>query len=49
MMPRLDGPSVCRALWKSNDVPIIFFTALSDEENKLLGYELAADDLQYYP
>ena len=24
MMPRLDGPSVCRALWKSNDVPIIF-------------------------
>ena len=44
MMPKLDGLSVCRALRKSNDVPIIFLTALSDEEDKLLGYELGADD-----
>ena len=44
MMPKLNGLSVCRAVRKTNDVPIIFLTALSDEEDKLLGYELGADD-----
>ena len=44
MMPELDGLSVCRTLRKNSDVPIIFLTALSDEEDKLLGYELGADD-----
>ena len=44
MMPELDGLSVCRALRRENDVPIILLTALSDEEDKLLGYELGADD-----
>ena len=44
MMPGLDGLSVCRAVRKTNDVPILFLTALSDEEDKLLGYELGADD-----
>ena len=43
-MPGLNGLSVCRAVRKTNDVPIIFLTALSDEEDKLLGYELGADD-----
>ena len=44
MMPKLNGLSVCRELRKESDVPIIFLTALSDEEDKLLGYELGADD-----
>ena len=44
MMPGLDGLSVCRAVRKTNDVPNLFLTALSDEEDKLLGYELGADD-----
>lgn len=44
MMPGLNGLSVCRAIRKNSDVPIIFLTALSDEEDKLLGYELGADD-----
>ena len=44
MMPELDGLFVCRAVRRTNDVPIIFLTALSDEEDKLLGYELGADD-----
>ena len=44
MMPELDGLSVCRAVRRTNDIPIIFLTALSDEEDKLLGYELGADD-----
>ena len=44
MMPGLDGLSVCRILRKDSDTPIIFLTALSDEEDKLMGYELGADD-----
>lgn len=44
MMPGLDGLSVCRAVRRESDVPILFLTALSDEEDKLLGYELGADD-----
>ena len=44
MMPELDGLSVCRAVRRTNDVPIIFLTALSDEDDKLLGYELGVDD-----
>ncbi|MBQ1270099.1 MAG: response regulator transcription factor [Clostridia bacterium] len=44
MMPGLDGFSVCRAVRRHNDVPIIFLTALSDEDDKLYGYELGADD-----
>ena len=44
MMPGLNGLNVCRAVRRDSDVPIIFLTALSDEEDKLLGYELGADD-----
>ena len=44
MMPQLDGFSVCRSLRKKSDVPIIFLTALSDEDDKLFGYQLGADD-----
>ena len=44
MMPELDGFSVCRCLRRRQEVPIIFLTALSAEEDKLLGYELGADD-----
>lgn len=44
MMPKMDGRSVCRTLRRFSDVPIIFLTALSDEDDKLLGYELGADD-----
>jgi len=44
MMPELNGFSVCRALRKKSEVPVVFLTALSDEDDKLLGYELGADD-----
>ena len=44
MMPELDGFSVCRVLRRDSNVPIIFLTALSDEDDKLYGYELGADD-----
>lgn len=44
LMPEVDGFSVCRAVRRESAVPIIFLTALSDEEDKLYGYELGADD-----
>jgi two-component system, OmpR family, response regulator ResD len=44
MMPYLDGWDVCKAIRKTSDVPIILLTAKSEEEDKLLGYELGADD-----
>lgn len=44
LMPELDGFSVCRTVRRRSNVPIIFLTALSDEDDKLRGYELGADD-----
>lgn len=44
LMPKLDGLTVCSTLRQHSNVPILFLTALSDEEDKLLGYELGADD-----
>jgi DNA-binding response OmpR family regulator len=44
MMPELDGFGVCRALRRESDIPIIFLTAMSDEDDKLFGFELGADD-----
>lgn len=44
MMPELDGFSVCQAIRKKSSIPVIFLTALSDEDDKLYGYELGADD-----
>lgn len=44
MLPELDGFSVCRRIRKTKDTPIIIITARSDEDDKLIGYELGADD-----
>lgn len=47
MMPGMDGFEVCRALRKNpdtQDVPIMFLTAKSDEIDQILGLELGADD-----
>lgn len=44
LMPELDGFSVCRAVREKSDVPVIFLTALGDEESTLRGYDLGADD-----
>lgn len=44
MMPYMDGFEVCEMIRKDSDVPIIILTAKSEEEDKLLGYELGADD-----
>ncbi|MEF2965455.1 response regulator transcription factor [Paenibacillus sp. M1] len=44
LMPGLDGYDVCEAIRGESDVPIIFLTAKSEEEDILLGYDLGADD-----
>ena len=45
MMPGPDGLDVCRKLRsEGNGVPIILLTALGSESDKLLGFELGADD-----
>ncbi|KDR95000.1 DNA-binding response regulator, OmpR family, contains REC and winged-helix (wHTH) domain [Peptoclostridium litorale DSM 5388] len=44
MMPELDGWSVCKRLRKKSNVPIIMLTARSDEDDKLMGFELGADE-----
>ena len=44
MMPGLDGFEVCKAIRLNSDVPIIFLTAKGEEEDKLTGFELGADE-----
>lgn len=44
MIPQIDGWTVCKRIRSISTVPIIILTAKSEEENKLLGFELGADD-----
>jgi two-component system, OmpR family, response regulator BaeR len=44
MLPGLDGISVCRAVRKFSDVPILMLTARVDEVDRLLGLDTGADD-----
>ena len=44
MMPRVDGITVLETIRNVSDIPIILLTAKSQEEDKLFGYELGADD-----
>ncbi|QHW34011.1 response regulator transcription factor [Paenibacillus rhizovicinus] len=49
LMPGLDGYDVCEEIRKQSDVPVLFLTAKSEEEDKLLGYDLGADDYMTKP
>lgn len=44
MLPELDGFTICKELRKNSDVPIIFLTARTNEQDKLYGYNLGCDD-----
>lgn len=44
MMPGIDGYEVCKLLRQRTDKPILFISALSEDENQLKAYELGADD-----
>ena len=43
-MPNLDGFQVCAAVRRNSQVPILFLTALGNEEDMLRGYALGCDD-----
>ncbi len=44
MLPGEDGMSVCKALRRFSNVPVIMVTARVEEIDRLLGLELGADD-----
>jgi DNA-binding response OmpR family regulator len=45
MLPKMDGFQLLKEIKKINSsIPVIFITAKSLKEDKLLGYELGADD-----
>jgi len=44
MMPKIDGFSVCRAIRRRSNMPVVFLTARNREDDMLFGYELGADD-----
>lgn len=43
-MPGLDGLSVAKEIRKTSDVPIVFLTARTDEIDRIVGFEIGADD-----
>lgn len=44
MMPRLDGYSACKEIFKIKRYPVIMLSARKEEYDKLLGFELGIDD-----
>jgi len=44
MMPILDGIEVCRQVRKFSHVPIIMLSARVEDEDRIMGLELGADD-----
>lgn len=44
MMPCLDGFEVCREVRRYSDIPIMFITARTTQEDMLTGYALGCDD-----
>ncbi len=44
MMPVLDGIEVCRQVRKFSSVPILMLSARGEEEDRIMGLELGADD-----
>jgi two-component system, OmpR family, response regulator len=44
MLPGKDGISLCREFRQTHNTPIILLTAKSDEQDRIMGLELGADD-----
>jgi len=48
-LPKLDGIEVARVIRRESDLPIIMLTARVDEEDRLQGLEVGADDYMTKP
>ena len=44
MLPGLNGFDICRKIRRTSEVPVIFLTARTMEEDVLLGFETGCDD-----
>jgi len=49
MLPKVSGEQVCREIRNVSDVPIIMLTAKGEEEDRIAGLELGADDYLVKP
>jgi len=49
MMPYMDGFQVCKKVREKTQTPIIMLTARAEEIDKVLGFELGADDYVVKP
>ena len=52
MLPRMDGLAVCRELGKdrnTENIPVIMLTARGDDVDRIVGFELGADDYVVKP
>ena len=49
MLPGPDGFEICKALRGKSRCPIVFLTALGNEDNILKGYEIGADEYMVKP
>lgn len=44
MMPKMNGIEACRQIRKTMNIPVLFLSALGEEQNLLAGYQVGADD-----
>ena len=44
MMPDMDGVTTLSVLRRDSNIPVILLTAMSEDEDKIMGLELGADD-----
>ncbi len=49
MLPDIAGEDICRAIREDSDVPIIMLTAKSEEEDRIRGLGIGADDYVVKP
>ncbi len=49
MLPDMDGEDICQTIRKDSDIPIIMLTAKSEEEERIKGLGMGADDYVIKP
>ncbi|NLY77055.1 MAG: response regulator transcription factor [Tissierellia bacterium] len=49
MLPDMDGMMLCKKIRESRDTPILMLTAKDGDYDKILGFELGADDYMTKP